>query len=245
MVSAIIIEDNKQAQEYLTSLLQDHHPEIKILGYASTVHKGVPLIGSLSPDIVFMDIELEDGTGFDILERLNNYDFELVFTTGFDNYYEKAMQHFAFSYLLKPIDPETLDRVIKRYKQVKDRHSLKSKYDHFKEFNKERQSKILLNTGTSYKATAIDQIITCQADGNYTSFLLENGESLLASHILKHYEALFQFKGFFRPNRSTLINTKHIVSIIKKETIVLTNNINVHISARKKPELDALINSLT
>jgi len=245
VISSVIIEDNKEAQEYLVSLLQSDFPEIMIEGMATSIEEGLKLINAITPELVFMDIQLEDGLSFDILEQLHQYDFEVIFTTGFDNYYEKAIAHFAFSYLLKPIDPEALGRVIQHYKNVKNRHLLKSKYTHFKEFIREHQSKVLLNTGNSYIAVMVDEIVSCQADGNYTVFTLKNGEQLLVSHILKHYETLFQYKGFFRPNRSTLINIKHIISIIKKETIVLTNNVNVHISSRKKAELDTLINSLT
>lgn len=244
-IRAVIIEDEDQASEYLSTLLTSNFPEIQILGYAPSVSDGIKLINSTVPELVFLDIELEDGLSFEILDQINRQDFEVIFITGFNQYYEKAMQHFAFNYLLKPIVPETFSKIIERYKEVKQRHFSKSKYQHFQNFIKSRNSKILLNTGNEHISVSMDEIVLCTAEGNYTKFELQNGKSLLVSHILKHYNDLLHYRGFFRASRSCLINTSHITSIYKKETIVMSNGEKVHVSTRNRGNLNELIDSLS
>lgn len=245
MINAIIIENNQEAKNYLHSLLEKEFTNISILATTGLVKEGINLIRSLSPELIFLDIELDDGLGFEILDAIKNRNFEVIFITGFNNYYEKAMEHFAFNYLLKPIDLVSLRKVINRYEKVKDRHFLQSKYFHFKEFIKEQSSKILLPTGSEHISVLINNIIYCKAEGNYTTFILQNKKEILVTNVLKHYCELFLYRKFFRASRSCLINISHITSIYKKEYFILSNNDKIRISVRNKSNLSALINTLT
>lgn len=243
MINVVIIENDSDASNYLTKLLTNPLFEINIIGTTASVKEGISLISSSSPELVFLDIHLDDGLGFEILDNLPSKNFEVIFVTAYDTYYEKAIEHFAFNYLLKPIDPSILEKVINRYKQVKSRHSLQSKYDHFKEFVRENNSKILLQTGQHYKSVYLDHIISCNADGNYTSFIIKEKKPILANNILKHYDKLLSNRGFFRANRSCLINIAHIESIFRKETIILDNGDKVQVSGGNKEQLSQLLDS--
>ncbi|WP_299439755.1 LytTR family DNA-binding domain-containing protein [uncultured Aquimarina sp.] len=243
MINVVIIENDTDASNYLSKLLKNPIFQINIVGSTKSIKEGIALISSSSPELVFLDIHLDDGLGFEILDNIHSKNFEVIFVTAYDTYYEKAIEHFAFNYLLKPIDPLMLEKVINRYQQVKSRHSLQSKYDHFREFIKESNSKILLHTGQHYKSIYLDDIISCTADGNYTSFTLKDHKPILANNILKHYDKLLSNRGFFRANRSCLINISHIESIFRKETIILDNGDKVQVSGSNREQLSLLLDS--
>ncbi|GAA4274456.1 LytTR family DNA-binding domain-containing protein [Aquimarina gracilis] len=244
MINVVIIENDTDASNYLSKLLKKNVLELNIVGSATTVKEGISLISSSSPELVFLDIHLDDGMGFEILDAIHSKDFEVIFITAYNSYYEKAMEHFAFNYLLKPIDPILLEKVISRYKQVKSRHSNHSKYVHFQEFVREQNSKILIQSGQYYKSIYLEEIISCKADGNYTTIVLKDKKEILANNILKYYDKLLSSRGFFRVNRSCLINTSHIDSIFRKETIILTNGDKIQVAFRNREQLSYLLDTL-
>ncbi len=244
MISTIIIENDSEASNYLSTLLNQSSSGIDVRGFSKTVSEGIKLINLHNPELVFLDIHLDDGLGFEVLDAISNKSFEVVFITAYDTYYEKAIEHFAFNYLLKPINDVILERVLERYRSVKTRYFKQSKYQHFKEFIKESNSKILLQTGQNFRSVFLNDIISCHADSNYTSFILKGDKTILANNILKYYDNLLSQRGFFRVNRSCLVNTLHIDTILKKETIVLSNGINIPISVRNRRQLNNLIETL-
>jgi len=244
-IRAVIIENEDRAYAQLDSIIAENIKEINIVGRSKSVNTGIDLIKQEQPDIIFMDIELDDGSGFDILNELKSQNFEVIFTTAFDTYFEKAMQHFAFNYLLKPIDAEALRGVIDRYLKVKTRIFSEAKYEFLKEFLKEQNGQILLKVGFEHISVHLDTILRCEADGNYTKIFFIDKEPVLASFALKHYDGLLTNRGFFRANRSALINTKHLKSIYRRESIVLSDNSRVHVSQKNRESLITLIQRLT
>ena len=242
-IKTVIVENDQLAYRQLTSVIKSLSG-INLIGWARSIEEGVVLINSTKPEMVFLDIELDDGLSFEILDHLDNKDFEVIFTTAYNDYYERAIEHFAFHYLLKPIKEKELGAVIDRYRETKLRYFTKVKYESFKGFVQPNSPKVLLNTGKEYVSVLIEDIIYCTADGHYTQFKLIDGTKLLASNVLKYYENLFHHRGFFRASRSHLVNIGQIAKIYKKETIIMNGGDRVHVSLRNRTNLSRLIDTL-
>ena len=244
-IKTIIIEDDKKSQDYLKDLIQSHFEALTIVGTSENIADSVRLIESQQPELIFMDIELTDGLSFEIFNRLNFHDFEVIFVTAYDNFIQQAIDHYAFSFIVKPIEPSKLVASIAHYLKLKERLYSQSRIELLQAFLQPKQSKILLQVGHEYVSVELDDVIKCDAEGNYTTFHLTDKKSLLVSKPLKHFERLLIDKGFFKPHRSAIINVSHIKSIYKKETIILDNNDKVHVSVRNKSKLTELINSMS
>ncbi|PKV49985.1 LytTR family two component transcriptional regulator [Aquimarina sp. MAR_2010_214] len=243
IISAVIIEDEEEAFTYLKATLEKHFCNINIIGSSNNAKNAIDILNNLNPELVFMDIELPDGNAFQILDAINNYDFEVIFVTAHSNYIEKAIAYYAFNFLTKPIEVKQLINIIKRYIHLKKRLFTKQKYILLKEFLTE--SKLLIQTGNEHIAININDIIKSEADGNYSHFTMADKSTYLASKSLKYYENLLLEKGFFRANRSTLVNIEHIRSIYKKQALILSNKEKVIVSIRNKSKLSEIINYLS
>ncbi len=241
-VSTVIIEDDIEAMNYLAEILNQQFDQVKIVGHSDTVSEGIQLLDKLNPELVFMDIKLRDGNAFEILDTIKNYDFEIIFITAHDEYLKQAIDYYAFNFVSKPIEVEKLFLILDRYFSLKDRLFTKQKYTYLKNFFD--KSKLLIQCGDSHISLDIQHIIQINADGNYSQFILSNGNTHLATKSLKHYENLLGHI-FFRANRSILINIKHITSIYKKESITLSNNTKVIVSTRNKTKVSELIQHLS
>ncbi|WP_459212819.1 LytR/AlgR family response regulator transcription factor [Aquimarina rhabdastrellae] len=242
-LSCFIIENDPSIQNYLQSFLNSQFPSIHIGGIYDSAQKAIINLAKSSPDLVIMDIELNNGTAFDILDTLVEYDFEIIFISGYEKHVSKAMEYYNLNFLHKPIDLSQLTLTIQRYLKLNERIFSKHKYTLLKEFLAE--SKILINTGNQHISLEAKNILKCEADSNYTYFFTLKGEKYLASKHLKYYDELLSPKGFFRANRSTLININHIQSIYKKETIILSNKDKISVSVRNKTKLNDLIKVLS
>ncbi|WP_299836908.1 LytTR family DNA-binding domain-containing protein [uncultured Tenacibaculum sp.] len=243
MINAIIVENDFNSLNYILKILNNYQ-DISILGTANTIKKGEQLIKDLKPDILFLDIELDDGNAFDLLDNVKTRKFEVIFTTAYDTYYQKAFQHFALNYLLKPIDPQELDSVLNHYRSTTVKYN-SQKLSQFRNFIKNDNSKILLNIGGSYIAVSLDDIIYCKANQNFTIFQLTSGKSEMISNPLKYYTELFFDKNFFKANRSFLINITHIKRIIKRESIEMTNSETINVSVKNRQNLNEMIKTLS
>ncbi|MGY3795054.1 LytR/AlgR family response regulator transcription factor [Aquimarina sp. 433] len=238
-ISAIIIEDEKDAQEFLVSILQKDFPNIQIQGIYDNVIDAVHNIQVKNPELVFMDIELIDGNAFDILDNLQTHDFEIVFISAHSEHMERSLEYHTLNYITKPFEPERLRTTLHRYIKLKERLFSKQKYTLLREFMLD--SKLFLNTGSEHVVIHLKDVLKCVADGNYCYFHMVQKSSYLSSESLKYYDSLLETKGFFRANRSTLVNINHIHSIYKKEAIILTNKERISVSVRTRPQLTELI----
>ena len=245
MISVIIIEDNKEAQAYLSQILQKHFPTIHILGYATSVQESIKLIDRYDPELVFMDIELTDGLSFEIFDTVKEPDFEVIFITAFENFIQKSLDHFALNYITKPIDIPKLLATINHYVKLKQRLFTIEKFELFKNLTQNKHGQLLIQTTNEHILIKITDITKLEAEGNYTSIFLNDGRKLLASKVMKYYESLLPEVSFFKAHRSTIININCIASIYKKETIILNNADRVHVSARNKRKLTELIHRLS
>ncbi|WP_422104846.1 LytR/AlgR family response regulator transcription factor [Winogradskyella sp.] len=243
MIKVVVIENEANALHYLTAQLR-RHKDITILDTAGSIKVGKILIETANPNIVFLDIELDDGNAFELLDELKARTFEVIFTTGFDNYYQKAFQHFALSYLLKPIDPTELDKALSYYKNGLQRYGI-SKFNQFKNFIRNDDSKILLSIGYDHILVGLDTILYCKAHHNFTLFTLTSGKTEIVSNSLKYFTELFAEKGFFRANRSVLINVLHVKRIIKREALEMTNREIINVSLKNRQQLNHLIKKMS
>ncbi|MBC7411594.1 MAG: response regulator transcription factor [Bacteroidia bacterium] len=245
-MNAIIIEDEPKSADVLRKLLKISNPEIAVIAIASNVKDALKCINELQPDLVFMDIELPDGTGFDVIEKLEFKNFSLIFTTAYDSFAVRAFKYNAIDYLLKPIDVEELDAAIKKISTLSKLTT--TRVDTIVEAARNNTviKKITLPTGTAYEIIALEDIIRCEADTSYTKFFLKDGKRYIVSNSLKHYEDLLPPEKFIRIHHHHLINIDHVVRILKEDGgyAIMSDDSKIEISRRKKENLFECLHKL-
>lgn len=219
---AVIIEDEIRNQLMLKQLVEENCPNVEILGYAETVEEGKDLIESHQPDLVFLDIQLKDGTGFDLLLALGNNAPYVIFTTAYDQYALKAFKFSAIDYLLKPIIPDELIQAIKKVESESiqsQKVSIKNLLNNLKEGNNEP---LLTISGVSkVEFVKVGEILRIEASGAYSMIILSNGESHTVSKVIKEYQELLSDHNFFRIHQTHLINIRKVKRYIKGDHVVV------------------------
>lgn len=248
-LKAIIVEDEKHSRENLKNLLEEFCVGIKVIGLASSVTEAVTLISSLKPDVIFLDIELQTGTGFDVLNQLPDLNFEVVFTTAFEQYAIKAVKFSSLDYLLKPIDLEELQKAVEKAKKSKNQVIYKKQLETLMLNLKQQQpklNKICLATAEGFEFINVNTILYCKAEGSYTSFILNDNSKLLVSKHLKEYENLLLEQDFMRVHNSFLINLKEVKKFVKSDGgyMIMNNNDTVSISRSKKDDFLEVMSAL-
>jgi two-component system, LytTR family, response regulator len=239
MITAVIVEDETKSREVLETLVKTNCPDVQVIATADSVASGVELIRKVNPKLVFLDIEMADGSGFDLLEQLSQAGFDVIFTTASDQHALRAIKYSAIDYLLKPIDGDELkaavEKIVKKQSGNDNLENLKFLLQNFR-MPSEQYTKITLPTGNAYEIVNVKDIIRCEADGSYTSFFLENKKKLLVSASLKHYEDLLPENDFIRVHHHHLININHVVRYLKTDGgyAVMTDGSQIEISRRKK-----------
>jgi two-component system LytT family response regulator len=250
MITAVLIDDDSNLREGMMGLLELYAPEIKIIGEAEDVETGAAIIEKLHPQVVFLDIMLNDGTGFDILEQLAKRNDKttphIVFITAHEEYAIKAFRFSALDFLLKPVDPDELQKVIGKIKSILEKgdsyahidlliENIRKKVDNFK--------RIALSTSDGIHVFEVSDIIRCEGEDNYTTFYIKNNKPVIISRTLKEYEDLLSEYGFERIHQSHLINLAYLKSYIKKDGgyVIMADNTHLPISQRKKERLQELI----
>lgn len=179
MIRAIIIEDEPKSRELLGSLIEKTCDGVMVVGTAENVEQGIDAIKRFNPDLIFLDISMPDGTGFDLLEKIQPLSAEVIFTTATDKFAIKAIKFSALDYLLKPIDQEELKAAVEKVKEKKNHsatvENLSFLIQNLKQKNDNYQ-KISLPTGSAYEIVNLNDIIRCEADGSYTKFFLVGGK---------------------------------------------------------------------
>ena len=238
MTKAVIIEDEINNRELLQQLLSIYCKNISLVGLATDVKSGINLIKKQSPDIIFLDVEMPGGSGFDILDAFDKINFKVIFVSGYDQYAIKAIKYAALDYLLKPIDVSELISAVDKaiaasanYNKPIDflKSSLKNKGEEI--------TQIVLSNDKNYQVIKISDILYVEADGNYITFQLANEEKHISSQSLNHYEDLLPNSQFFRIHKSYIINIKSVVSIENGRGghVHLTNKSKLPIAFRRKP----------
>ena len=242
MLDAIIIDDEQAAQLTLMSFLQMHCPTVNVVGTANGVEEGLKLLAHKNTDLLFLDIKMNDGTGFDLLKRLPQINFNLIFTTAYDEYALKAFKFSAIDYLLKPIDPLELKDAVSKIK-IESSNTSKSLDSMMEMYSNKVFDKLAIPSVDEFSFVHLSQIIRCEASSNYTIIFLENGKKIVAPKTLKEFEALLSSEGFFRVHQSHLISLNHIKQFQKnKNKIIMNDASEVEVSRRKKSIFLELIN---
>lgn len=252
MIKGIIIDDDANLRSGLKNLLQKVAPEIEIVAQADGVKNGVKTIEETDSDVLFLDIQMGDGTGFDILEQLlatgKTIHQQVVFITAFEQYAIKAFRFSALDYLLKPVDADELrkvvDKIIKAVAQSQNINidllleNIRKKSDEIK--------RIVLSNSDGSDVYEIKDIIRCESSDNYTRFFFQNRKPILISKTLKEYEELLAPHQFERVHQSHLVNMAFVKHFQTKNgcQITLLDDSIVPVSQRKKDKFQALLKQL-
>lgn len=220
MIKAIIVDDESRARDLLQKILEHEFSErVKILDSVSDINSAVASIKSLKPDVVFLDIQMHEGTGFDLLKQINNIDFEVVFVTAHNEYAIQAIEFSALGYIMKPLRIAELKTVIDKLEKhlTKLKNGANSRVKVLIENYQDNQSikKLIINHIEGFDVTPIKDIIRLEGDRNYTYFILSNGKRVLTSKTLGEYEDLLLDHGFYRIHQSTIVNLRHITKYKK------------------------------
>ena len=207
----------------LQNLLETYCPDVEVVGNATSVQDGIKTVNALQPDILFLDVQIVGGTGFDILEKLNNTKVSIIFTTAYDHYALKAFKFSAIDYLLKPIDIDELKIAVKKVtapnQQAEDEFKIKNLLSNIK--NPSEDPVLLVSTLEAVEFVRIREIIRCEAQGAYTQLILKDTKSVMVSKVIKEFEFLLQEYGFYRVHQSHLINLREVRKYIKSENYLL------------------------
>jgi two-component system LytT family response regulator len=221
-MKAVIIEDEERSRMVLQNLLQTYCPEVDVMGMADSVNEGVDTILKHHPDLVFLDVQINGGTGFDVLDRLKGQSPSIIFTTAYDQYALKAFKFSAIDYLLKPIDIEELKTAVRKAStataQEEDKYKIQNLLSNLK--NPNEDPVLLVSTLEAVEFIRIRDIIRCEASGAYTQLYLRDRKPVMVSKIIKDFEFLLQDYGFYRVHQSHLINLKEVQKFVKSENFL-------------------------
>jgi two-component system LytT family response regulator len=249
MLRAIVIDDIDAIRAKNIAVIKSHCPNIAIIGEANSVESGISLIKQIVPDIVFLDVEMPDGTGFDLLQRMKPIQFKVIFITGYEDFAIRAFRFSAIDYLLKPLDPEELVEAVRKAEESLNKEVFELKLNTlFTNLERPKNlQKLILKTAEKIYSVNIQDIVSCESDRNYTTFYFINAPKLVVSTTLKEYENLLKPFSFFRAHQSHLINMLYFDHFIKTDggnTIVMKNKNRIPLAIRKKEEFMTLIDNL-
>ncbi|MEQ1676079.1 MAG: LytTR family DNA-binding domain-containing protein [Chitinophagaceae bacterium] len=235
----LVIDNETNQRTAIQLLLKSFCPEITEIQEAAGVQSGLEKINSFQPDIVLLDVEMDDGTGFDLMNQVKRPGFQLIFITAHNQYAITAFQHSAIDYLLKPVDPEMLQNSIKRAAAYIKNNSLLEQLEVLSQQlagiqNQDR--KIVLKDIENTYFIRVADVLYCEAAGSYTKFYFSNKAPILVSKNLKEYEEMLERLGFLRTHHSYLANPDKIVLYDKSDggTLILEGGHSVPVSQRKK-----------
>ncbi len=238
-MNAVIIDDEKDSRQILANYLDKYCPDVTVCGFGESVSTGLEIIQNVRPDIVFLDIEMPYGNGFDLLDKLGVVTFETVFVTAFDNYAIQALNQSAAYYLLKPID---IDELVKAVEKIKTERKAENYIQHARvlldNIKTGAHQKIMLPTLEGFEIVPVNTILYCEAVDNFTRFIFQTGTPLLICRTLKYFEDILKEHRFVRIHRSHLINPEYVIrySRGKGGFVTMKNNQELEISPNKKKE---------
>jgi two-component system LytT family response regulator len=228
MIKALIVDDEQASIDLLNWLIREYCPDISSVQWARSVKDAMPLIKSFQPDIVFLDIQMPHQSGFDLLTNIDNWNFEVIFTTAYNEFAIQAIRFSALDYLLKPIDETELRKAVERYKvkriyapagQILFRNFIQN----ISQGNREK-----------FKLALADAIIRLQAESNYTHIFLTGNKVFISAKTLKEYDEMLEGQRFLRVHKSHLVNPAHIQAYDRQGILLMSDNSKVEVARRKK-----------
>ncbi|WP_299434420.1 LytTR family DNA-binding domain-containing protein [uncultured Aquimarina sp.] len=247
MLTAIIVEDMPDALQLLKSDLETNHPEIKIIDTARSVVEAAKSLRTDEPDILFLDIMLGDGTGFDVLEIFPELKSKIIFVTASDEYAIRAFKFAAIDYVLKPYSNEELAQAIDKAKeQIQPNKERLNILKDTLSAPEQKPDKISLHTLDKIIIVSLDDIVRCESDSNNTIFYLQDGQKVFVTKTLKYFADMLKNYQFLRVHQSHLINLQCISAFIKADGgyLMLKNGENVPVSVRKKVEVMEILDRM-
>ncbi|MBM1107917.1 response regulator transcription factor [Aurantibacter crassamenti] len=241
MLKAIIVDDEQHCIDRVVKLLSDYSETINLLACCNSVDSAIKEIEAINPDVVFLDVHLQNQTGFDLLAKLSKVDFEVVFTTAYDSYAVEAFRFSALDYLLKPIDSVEFERAIEKIEKtvgLKDTSKKLEVLFHNFENNLNRAKKVAIPALDGLKFINTNEIVRCQSDASYTHIFLSTGKKFTATKTLKFLEELLGSNDFFRVHKSHYINLSYVDKYIKGKGgyLLMKDGATVEVAMRRKEE---------
>jgi two-component system LytT family response regulator len=237
MIKALLIDNEAHIREDVREKLETYFKdEILIVGEAEGVETGLKAIEEHNPDLLFLDIHMDDGTGFDLINKSTKKDFEVIFITGFDQHAIKAIRVGALDYIIKPVDDdefrEAAQKAIQNYE--KENHLEKLIEISSEYFKGAKKKRVILKTTDTVYAIYEDDIIYCRSDGNYTTFYTQQLEKIVVSKPLKQIEEILSENVFIRCHQSYIVNKKHVLKYNKQGVLIVHLDFKVPVSSRRK-----------
>lgn len=235
-LTAIIVEDELQSQTHLKALMQEVCPEVYVVGIAKTVDTGVALFKQHQPDLLFLDIELGNASGFDLLTQIAAFSYRVIFTTAFDQYGVRAIKFSALDYLLKPIRPDELRQAVQKASHFYSSESASLRIQHLLDQlhqQKGQEKTLAIAQGRELVFVPVADILFCQASNNYTTLFLAQGTKLVSSKGIFHYDELLSPAGFLRAHQSYLVNPRYVRSLHTEQYLVLQDGTRIPVARLK------------
>ncbi len=243
MIETIIIDDESHCIDRLTGLLSTYCGSVvRLAGSARTVDEGWQMILEVQPQLVFLDIQLQDATSFELLDRFPVIDFDIIFVTAYEKYAIRAFKFSAIDYLLKPVDPDDLRQAVARLQQRRSKEEIAKRFETLA-YNLRNgpglPRRISIPTIKGLEFLPVQDIVRCESHINYTSIFLTNGQKLTVARTLKEFEELLEDHNFYRVHNSHLINLAWIKRYHKGKggSVCMTDNTEIEVSTRRKDEL--------
>lgn len=243
-----IIDDEPHGVESVRMFLNENYPSFEIMGDANSVKSAVELLSNANVDLVFMDIQLPDGSGFDILEQLTKRNFNIIFVTAYNQYAIKAFKYSAIDYLLKPFDYSEMDMAVKK---IIGKEPAVPEYEKqldtlLQNTKREKPDRIVLATSESIEFVNVKEIIHIQSDGNYSTLHIKGREDLLVSKNLGEFESILEDYPFFRTHQSHIVNLNYVQKVSRFEgDIIMDGGTTAILSRRKRNQfLDAMASNI-
>ena len=242
MLKAVIVEDEPMSREILSGYITKYCPDVNVVGMADSVATGIETIRKQKPDILFLDVEMPKGNGFDLLEQIGDIDFETVFVTAFGNYAIQALNYSAAYYILKPVSIDELIQAVDKIKTQKQKNQLSLHTKVLLEnmrTNTNQDYKIVLPLQDGFEVVKVKDIVHCKANDNFTDFHFVSKSKMMICRTLKFYEELLGDSGFMRVHKSHLVNLDHVVKYTRGKggQLTMADGSTVDVSTNRKDEL--------
>ncbi|MFT3826584.1 MAG: LytTR family DNA-binding domain-containing protein [Chitinophagaceae bacterium] len=244
MISAIIIDDEQHCISRLQELLKESFSrQVHVIGTYRDYEEGIKAITQHTPQLVFLDVQLQNRTGFDLLKEVSPVSFHVIFTTAHEQYAVQAFRFSAIDYLLKPVDKTDLGEAIEKLNARLSKEDIAARFDALFHNIKNTSPRLCIPVLNGFELIQVSDIIRCESDINYTTLFLKNKEKLVVAKTLKEFEQMLSGQGFFRVHNSHLINLSYVKSYHKGKggNVSLLDNTTIEVSTRRKDELLKLL----
>lgn len=243
-IRALIIDDEERARNSLMAALSAFCPEVEILAQGSSVPMAVELIATHQPELIFLDIEMPEYSGFELFQFLNEINFDVIFVTAYSTYAIQAFEVSAIDYILKPVDPTSLQKAVEKVAEKQEVSSIQKRLEILKEtFISEEIKKISLPMADGLLFVEVKEIVLLEADGAYTYVCLQNGSRILVSKKLRFFEEILSSRpNFFRTHRSFIVNVNYIKKYTRSDnSLLMDNQKKVALSRDLKSQFEKLL----